>query len=93
MKIPEGASFEDASCATVGSIALQGIRQCDLRLGENACVMGLGLLGLLAVQMLKASGIRRVAKWLSILVLMMQFLPGLKQPVEPFQKGMGWMRC
>jgi predicted dehydrogenase len=58
VKIPETVSFEDASCATVGSIALQGVRQCDLRLGENACVMGLGLLGLLAGQMLKASGIR-----------------------------------
>jgi len=58
VKIPESVSFEDASCATVGSIALQGVRQCDLRLGENICVMGLGLLGLLAVQMLKAGGIR-----------------------------------
>ncbi len=58
VKIPDSVSLEDASCATVGSIALQGIRQCDLRLGENVCVMGLGLLGILAVQMLKASGVR-----------------------------------
>ena len=58
VKIPVGVSFEDASCATVGSIAMQGVRQCDLRLGEQVCVMGLGLLGLLAVQMLKASGCR-----------------------------------
>jgi predicted dehydrogenase/threonine dehydrogenase-like Zn-dependent dehydrogenase len=55
-KIPEAVSFEDASCATVGSIAMQGVRQCDLRLGETVCVIGLGLLGILAVQMLKASG-------------------------------------
>ncbi|QQL44310.1 bi-domain-containing oxidoreductase [Sulfuriroseicoccus oceanibius] len=58
VKIPEGVSFEDASCATVGSIAMQGVRQCDVRLGEQVCVMGLGLLGLLAVQMLRASGCR-----------------------------------
>lgn len=58
VKIPGTVSFEDASCATVGSIALQGVRQCDLRLGENICVMGLGLLGLLAVQILKAGGVR-----------------------------------
>ncbi|OGJ86666.1 MAG: hypothetical protein A2268_13245 [Candidatus Raymondbacteria bacterium RifOxyA12_full_50_37] len=58
VKIPEKVSFEDASCATVASIALQGVRQCDLRIGENACVMGLGLLGLLAGQILKASGVR-----------------------------------
>lgn len=58
VKLPDNVSFEDASCATVGSIALQGVRQADLRLGETCCVMGLGLLGILAVQMLKASGVK-----------------------------------
>ena len=58
VKIPDGVSFEDASVATVGSIALQGLRQCDLKLGETVCVIGLGLLGQLAVQMAKASGCR-----------------------------------
>jgi len=56
--IPAGVSFEDASYATVGAIALQGVRQADLRLGESAAVIGLGLLGLLTVQLLKASGCR-----------------------------------
>ena len=60
VKIPEGVSFEDASCATVGSIALQGVRQCEVNLGENVAVIGLGLMGILAVQMLKASGCRVV---------------------------------
>ena len=58
VKIPDGVSFEDASCATVGSIALQGVRQCEVRLGECVAVIGLGLMGILAVQMLKASGCR-----------------------------------
>ena len=58
VKIPDGVSFEDASCATVGSIALQGVRQCEINLGESVAVIGLGLMGLLAVQMLKASGCR-----------------------------------
>lgn len=58
VKIPECVSFEDASCATVGSIAMQGIRQCDLRLGESVAIIGLGLLGMLALQMVKASGCR-----------------------------------
>ena len=60
VKIPEGVSFEEASCATVGSIALQGVRQCEVRLGESVAVIGLGLMGILAVQMLKASGCRVV---------------------------------
>lgn len=58
VKIPDGVCFEDASVATVGSIALQGLRQCELKLGETVCVIGLGLLGQLAVQMAKASGCR-----------------------------------
>lgn len=58
VKIPEGVSFKDASCATVGSIALQGVRQCEVHLGESVAVIGLGLMGILAVQMLKASGCR-----------------------------------
>lgn len=58
VKLPDNVSFEDASCATVGSIAMQGLRQCELHLGESVCVLGLGLLGMLAVQMAKASGCR-----------------------------------
>lgn len=56
VKIPEGVSYEDAAFATVGAIALQGVRVADLRLGERVVVIGLGLLGLLTVQILKAAG-------------------------------------
>lgn len=58
VRIPDGVDFADASYATLGAIALQGVRQADLRLGESVAVIGLGLLGLLAVQLLKASGCR-----------------------------------
>jgi predicted dehydrogenase/threonine dehydrogenase-like Zn-dependent dehydrogenase len=54
--IPEGVSFADASFATIGAIALQGVRQADPLLGERVVVVGLGLLGLLTVQILKANG-------------------------------------
>ena len=57
-KIPVGVASEDAAFATIGAIAMQGVRQADLRLGERAVVVGLGLLGLLTVQMLRASGCR-----------------------------------
>ncbi len=56
--IPENVSFDDAAYTTLGAIAMQGVRQADLRLGENAAVIGLGLLGQIAVQLLKASGCR-----------------------------------
>lgn len=58
VRIPAGVAFEDAAYATLGAIALQGVRQADLRLGESVAVIGLGLLGLLTVQLLKASGCR-----------------------------------
>jgi predicted dehydrogenase len=58
VKIPDGVSFEDASFTTLGAIAMQGFRQADLRLGERVAVIGLGLLGLLTVQILKSAGCR-----------------------------------
>ncbi len=57
-KIPVGVPTEDAAFATIGAIAMQGVRQADLRVGERAVVVGLGLLGLLTVQILRASGCR-----------------------------------
>lgn len=57
-KIPEAASLEAACYTTVGAIALQGIRQADPRLGEAVAVIGLGLVGQLTVQLLKAAGCR-----------------------------------
>jgi predicted dehydrogenase/threonine dehydrogenase-like Zn-dependent dehydrogenase len=50
--------FEEAAFAAVGAIALQGVRQACLTLGETICVIGLGLLGQLTVQLCKANGCR-----------------------------------
>jgi predicted dehydrogenase len=56
VKIPDNVDDIDASFVTVGSIALQGVRQASLLLGEKVAVMGLGLIGQLTVQLLKANG-------------------------------------
>ena len=56
VKIPENVSFEEAAFTTLGAIALQGVRQAEPRLGERICVIGLGLLGQLTGQLLKANG-------------------------------------
>lgn len=55
-KIPDNVSFEEASFTTLGAIALQGVRQAEPRLGDKVCVIGLGLLGQITVQLLKANG-------------------------------------
>ena len=54
--VPESVAFESAAFTTLGAIALQGIRLAEVKLGEVVAVIGLGLLGQLTVQMLKASG-------------------------------------
>lgn len=57
-RIPDGVADEDAVFAIVGAIALQGIRLAKVSLGETVAVMGLGLIGLLGVQLLRAQGCR-----------------------------------
>nr|MDQ2993346.1 bi-domain-containing oxidoreductase [Pseudomonadota bacterium] len=57
-KIPDGVSDEAASFTVVGAIALQGIRVLNPTIGETIAVMGLGLIGLLTVQLLRANGCR-----------------------------------
>ncbi len=60
-RVPDGVPLEDAAATTVAAIALQGIRRLDPTLGETVVVLGLGALGQLAVQLLKANGCRVVA--------------------------------
>ena len=57
-KIPDAVSDEDAVFTVVGAIALQGIRLAAPTLGESVAVIGLGLIGQLAVQLLVANGCR-----------------------------------
>jgi len=57
-KIPEGVRLEDAAFTTVGAVALHGLRVADVKLGDTVGVIGLGLLGQLTVQVLKAAGCR-----------------------------------
>lgn len=58
--MPADVSFADASYTTVASIAMQGVRQAEPRLGETVAVIGLGLIGQITVQLLKAAGCRVV---------------------------------
>jgi len=60
VKLNDKIALQHACFTTLGAIALQGIRQADLRLGENCVVIGLGLVGQLTVQMLKAGGIKTI---------------------------------
>lgn len=54
--VPKDVDMRHASFTTLGSIALQSLRVANVRLGENVVVIGLGLVGLLTVQLLRAAG-------------------------------------
>ena len=56
----DDVSFDEAAFATLGAVALHGIRTSEVKLGDLVAVIGLGLLGQLTVQLLKAAGCRVV---------------------------------
>ncbi len=58
--VPRGVAPEHAAFATVGAIAMQGVRRAEPQLGETSLVIGLGLIGQLVVRLLLAAGIRVV---------------------------------
>lgn len=56
--VPEGVNLEEAAFATLGAIAMHGFRLSEAALGESTAVIGLGVLGLLTVQIASAAGCR-----------------------------------
>ncbi|HET6737320.1 MAG TPA: bi-domain-containing oxidoreductase, partial [Kribbella sp.] len=56
--VPDGVPAEQAAFSTVGAIAMQGVRQAEVQLGDTAVVIGLGLVGQLVVRLLVAAGVR-----------------------------------
>ena len=60
-RIPEEVATDHAAFATLGAIALHGVRQAQPTLGEQFAVLGLGVLGQITVQLLRANGVRVAA--------------------------------
>ena len=58
VKVPHSLDLKDAASVTLGAIAMQGLRRAEVRLGENIAVIGLGLLGQILAQLLRANGAR-----------------------------------
>ena len=99
VKLSSEADLKKAAYNTLGSIALQGIRQADLRLGECCVVIGLGLLGQLTCLLLKAGGNKVVG--IDIDPTMVDIIkeridiaatrnePGLAEKIDAFTGGIG----
>ena len=58
VRVPDAVRLEDAAFVTIGAVALQGVRIADVRIGEACVVIGLGLVGQVTVQLLRAAGCR-----------------------------------
>lgn len=61
VKMPKDLSFKEASTVTLGSIAMQGVRRAEVKLGENIAIIGMGILGQIASQIVTAAGARVIA--------------------------------
>lgn len=61
VRIPDGVSTAAAALTTIGAIAMQGIRQARLEVGETVAVIGAGLVGVLTIQIARAAGCRVIA--------------------------------
>jgi predicted dehydrogenase/threonine dehydrogenase-like Zn-dependent dehydrogenase len=59
--VPDNVGLEAAALTTIGAIAIQGVRQANVTFGETVAVIGVGLVGVLAIQVLRAAGCRVIA--------------------------------
>ncbi len=100
VKLPENTDLKAASYNTLGAIALQSIRQADLRLGETCAVVGLGLLGQLTGLMLKASGVNvigidvseppvKLAQQHFAGLALTRNTPGIENQIAEYTNGLG----
>ena len=61
VRVPDNVGLEAAALTTIGAIAVQGVRQANVTFGETVAVIGAGLVGILAIQVLRAAGCRVIA--------------------------------
>jgi predicted dehydrogenase/threonine dehydrogenase-like Zn-dependent dehydrogenase len=61
VKLPDAVGLDVAALTTIGAIAMQGLRQSEVKFGETVAVIGAGLVGVLTIQLAKAAGCRVIA--------------------------------
>jgi len=102
--LPDGVGFEAGAFGTLGAVAMQGVRQAGVSVGERVGVVGLGLIGLLTCQILKAAGCRvfgidvspsrvEAAVEFGADEAVERSRPGLHDTVKRFSSGLGLDAC
>ncbi len=101
VKVPDSVPLDAAAFTTLGSIAMQGVRQANPKLGEFTCVIGLGLLGQLTAQILRANGCQvfgidtsapmvELARNISCHQALVRTDSGLDSAIDVFTEGHGF---
>lgn len=83
VKIPENVGFDEASSVALGAIAMQGVRRANPTIGETFVVVGLGVLGQLTTQILKANGCKVIGIDLDKKRLDLAKINGLNLGINP----------
>lgn len=100
VKVPKNVNLDHAAFTTIASIAIQGIRQADLRLGENCLIIGMGLIGQMTAKILEASGVKAIgvdvsdaqvqqSKDVGVGNVFNRNTPGIEDLISKFSDGYG----
>jgi polar amino acid transport system substrate-binding protein len=87
VKIPENCDLKQAAFTTLGAIASQGIRQAELKFGENCLIIGMGLIGQLTAKIAQAAGINVIAVDISEASILQAKKNGIKNTFNRNQSG------
>ncbi len=87
VKVPKHVELKQAAFSTIAAIAIQGIRQADLRLGENCLIIGMGIIGQLTYKILEASGINPIGIDVSEEIVKQSNHVGIKHVYNRNQEG------
>ncbi len=89
--VPDGVGLEAAAYSTLGAIAMQGLRVADPTIGEIAAVVGLGLVGQITVQLLRANGVRVLGLDLDPARIESSLRQGAEWASSPADLGDAWI--
>lgn len=90
VKLPENVEFKQGCYATLGAIALHGVRNAGVQLGDRVLVVGLGLVGQLVAQMCAATGARVAGVDMNLERCMLARQGGAQWAVGPQALAEGW---
>lgn len=87
VKVPENVSLKQAAFSTIAAIAIQGIRQADLRMGESCLIIGMGIIGQLTYKIMEASGFYPIGVDVSEAQVLQSRAAGIKAVYNRNQEG------